>query len=826
MVIIANKYGDNRRTEIVNNEVEQINLEDMIKDEDMVVMISRLGYIKRVSVTKYKKQGRGGTGSNSTTLLEDDYVNKLFIGSTKEYLLFITNVGRAYWLKIHEIPESEKTSRGAHIKGLLQVGPDEEITTIVSLKEFSDEKYLFMITAQGIIKKVRSTEFANARAKGIIGIAKFGGKGLLGLGKVLMGIPKLILGIPGAIPALVAVAVIGGIAALVKQAFFRDEDAYARLEEINKHNAALTESANKNMKAFEESIQKTDTRYRDIQTSLDNISQSTMSILSEMHKDIDKKRLIKVGFGGKTAVQADKLDAYIDKHIKLLGSTKSDDTFAIENVKQHVLNNTMSELTEQSFRIKADGGFAYEGHHVDNGQTAYDNLNTITQYLKETILEIDFAINMAFENGKRYAKSMRNSGIYDEQVLTTGIVEFTNELTKIRDSYSEGLIAIVKNAPKMTKTSQFAGHYDVRVDIDTKDVYRKLQEQKKNIIGNVSDVVAKLYAGGKKITKEIKRSADSSMGILRDYDTNQITGIMLTEDWKLLTQSGTYVASHEQVKRERPFWFDEKINKEVLATGIDFSDPAKVKENYEAALAAMRNKDAYVTPQHIQERFDQMKRNMEQYQQQLFAAGLSNVESEYDEKIQKNYEELMMQLMNQTKSGTMTKEDELNGQMLFMEQLEKKLKDNPKMRETERQRIQEWVNALDARLKKSFAEDNNERDRKQREYQSQLAQYNRDMEEYRRREKPTDELDTLLNDMEQPTAPKDLVLGNSLQQKLYAGRYMRQWKAMSASERKKYHDKIEEYIAAVAATGDAPVIINIVNNNAPNRDLQSTPGHN
>ncbi len=167
---LANKYGDNRRTEIVNNEVEQINLEDMIKDEDMVVMISRLGYIKRVSVTKYKKQGRGGTGSNSTTLLEDDYVNKLFIGSTKEYLLFITNVGRAYWLKIHEIPESEKTSRGAHIKGLLQVGPDEEITTIVSLKEFSDEKYLFMITAQGIIKKVRSTEFANARAKGIIGI--------------------------------------------------------------------------------------------------------------------------------------------------------------------------------------------------------------------------------------------------------------------------------------------------------------------------------------------------------------------------------------------------------------------------------------------------------------------------------------------------------------------------------------------------------------------------------------------------------------------------------------------------------------------------------
>ena len=167
---LAEKYGDDRRTEIVHDEVEEINLEDMIKDEDMVVMISRMGYIKRVPVTKYKKQGRGGTGSNGTNLIDDDYVNQLFIGSTKEHLLFITNIGKAYWIKIHEIPESEKASRGAHIKGLLQVGPDEEITTIVSLKQFSDDLYLFMTTANGIVKKVRSTEFQNAKTRGIIGI--------------------------------------------------------------------------------------------------------------------------------------------------------------------------------------------------------------------------------------------------------------------------------------------------------------------------------------------------------------------------------------------------------------------------------------------------------------------------------------------------------------------------------------------------------------------------------------------------------------------------------------------------------------------------------
>lgn len=167
---LAEKYGDERRTDIVPDEVEAINIEDMIKDEEMVVMISRLGYIKRVSIDKYKKQSRGGTGSNSTSLLENDYINQLFIGSTKEYLLFITNMGKAYWIKIHEIPESEKTSRGSNIKGLLQVSADEEITTIVSLKEFSENIYLFMTTANGIVKKVRSSDFQNAKTKGIIGI--------------------------------------------------------------------------------------------------------------------------------------------------------------------------------------------------------------------------------------------------------------------------------------------------------------------------------------------------------------------------------------------------------------------------------------------------------------------------------------------------------------------------------------------------------------------------------------------------------------------------------------------------------------------------------
>lgn len=167
---LAEKYGDERRTDIVADEVEQINVEDMIKEEDMVVMISKLGYMKRVSVTQYKKQSRGGTGSNSASLIEDDYVNQLFIGSTHDHILFVTNMGRAYWIKVHEIPETSKNARGTNIKSLIAIGADEEITTVVTLREFREDQFLFMTTANGIVKKVQTSEFSNAKTRGIIGL--------------------------------------------------------------------------------------------------------------------------------------------------------------------------------------------------------------------------------------------------------------------------------------------------------------------------------------------------------------------------------------------------------------------------------------------------------------------------------------------------------------------------------------------------------------------------------------------------------------------------------------------------------------------------------
>ncbi|GHV79823.1 DNA gyrase subunit A [Spirochaetia bacterium] len=167
---ISQRYGDKRRTEIVHGEVENINIEDLIKKEEMMILISNLGYVKRVPVTAYKNQGRGGKGMISAKLNEDDFVEQIFVASTHEYITFITSAGKAYWMKVHEIPEGTRTGKGAHIKSLLTVLPNEEITAIVSLKDFTDDRYLFMGTARGVVKKVQTSEFANAKTRGKIAI--------------------------------------------------------------------------------------------------------------------------------------------------------------------------------------------------------------------------------------------------------------------------------------------------------------------------------------------------------------------------------------------------------------------------------------------------------------------------------------------------------------------------------------------------------------------------------------------------------------------------------------------------------------------------------
>jgi len=164
---IAEKYGDERRTEIVASQVEQINIEDLIKPEEMVILISNQGFIKRISVNQYRSQGRGGKGSNSTNLVDEDFVQQLFIANTHDYLLFISSLGKAYWLKVLEIPESSKQARGAHIRSLLAISEDEEITAVVDFSDFSDKEYILMGTLKGVVKKVATKEFSNAKNTGV-----------------------------------------------------------------------------------------------------------------------------------------------------------------------------------------------------------------------------------------------------------------------------------------------------------------------------------------------------------------------------------------------------------------------------------------------------------------------------------------------------------------------------------------------------------------------------------------------------------------------------------------------------------------------------------
>jgi DNA gyrase subunit A len=164
---IAEKYGDKRRTEIVADEVEQINIEDLIKREEMVILFSNKGFVKRVPVSAYRSQGRGGKGSNSAALIDDDYIEQLFVANTHDYLMGISSEGKAYWLKVHEIPEASRAARGTHIKGLLAISPNEELSAIVDLTDFSDTEYILMGTLRGVVKKVATSDFVNAKTRGI-----------------------------------------------------------------------------------------------------------------------------------------------------------------------------------------------------------------------------------------------------------------------------------------------------------------------------------------------------------------------------------------------------------------------------------------------------------------------------------------------------------------------------------------------------------------------------------------------------------------------------------------------------------------------------------
>ncbi|MDI6752070.1 MAG: DNA gyrase subunit A [bacterium] len=163
---LASKFGDERRTEIIAKK-EDFRVEDFIEEEDVIITISNSGYIKRIPISIYKKQKRGGVGVTGAELKEEDFIKDLYIASTHDFLLFFTSQGRLYWLKVHQIPEAGRLSKGKAMVNVLNILPGETIASTIPIREF-DERFVIMATEGGIIKKTPLNLFKNLRAKGII----------------------------------------------------------------------------------------------------------------------------------------------------------------------------------------------------------------------------------------------------------------------------------------------------------------------------------------------------------------------------------------------------------------------------------------------------------------------------------------------------------------------------------------------------------------------------------------------------------------------------------------------------------------------------------
>ena len=166
ILIISAKYGDDRRTEISFDESD-MSVEDLIADENTVIAMTNLGYIKRMSENNFKAQHRGGKGIKGMQTLEEDYIEDLLMTSTHHYLMFFTNRGKVYRLKAYEIPEAGRTARGTAIVNLLQLLPGEKVTAIIPIRKYEADRYLFMATKNGMVKKTAITEYENIRKSGL-----------------------------------------------------------------------------------------------------------------------------------------------------------------------------------------------------------------------------------------------------------------------------------------------------------------------------------------------------------------------------------------------------------------------------------------------------------------------------------------------------------------------------------------------------------------------------------------------------------------------------------------------------------------------------------
>jgi DNA gyrase subunit A len=177
---VKREFGDKRRSEIVTNGVD-LSMEDLIAPEDVVVTLSHTGYVKSQKLDEYRAQKRGGRGKQATTTKEDDFIEKLFIANTHDYVLCFSNKGKVYWIKVYEVPQGGRASRGKPIVNLLKMDEDERINAILPVREFVEDRYVFFATQEGVVKKTSLSDFSRPRPSGIIAVDLDEGDRLIGV---------------------------------------------------------------------------------------------------------------------------------------------------------------------------------------------------------------------------------------------------------------------------------------------------------------------------------------------------------------------------------------------------------------------------------------------------------------------------------------------------------------------------------------------------------------------------------------------------------------------------------------------------------------------
>ncbi len=239
---VKDNYGDGRRTEIIEGESGDISIEDLIADEDVAITVSNTGYIKRTAITEYRTQKRGGTGRKGMTTKSEDFVSHLFVASTHAYFMIFSDKGRAYWLKVHEIPDVGPVGKGKSIANLVSMEEGERIAAMLAVKTFDDDKFIMMGTRRGVVKKTALSAFSNPRAGGIIAMGVEEGDSVIAV-QITDGSSNVLIGTRNGIAIRFKeddVRAMGRTAYGVRGVTLRDDDYVVGMEAVKSGGSLLT----------------------------------------------------------------------------------------------------------------------------------------------------------------------------------------------------------------------------------------------------------------------------------------------------------------------------------------------------------------------------------------------------------------------------------------------------------------------------------------------------------------------------------------------------------------------------------------------------------